>query len=136
MPFMPTASPKPCSQCGTLVRDGSARCDAHKVAAWTHRPDAVTRTTGRRLQAQRAALFSREPLCRPCRKEGRVTEATIRDHIVSLEEGGADDDDNTQPICRICHGAKTARESARGRGGQMSAAPKVETDWVATFSRK
>jgi 5-methylcytosine-specific restriction endonuclease McrA len=75
---------------------------------------------GRKLQLQRAALFAREPLCRECIKYGRISEAVIRDHIVPLAEGGSDDDDNIQPLCRACSDAKTATESARGRGGRKT----------------
>jgi 5-methylcytosine-specific restriction protein A len=108
-------APKPCAQCGTLVGDGSARCDAHKRNAWQRYGNTTKRTAGRRLQRDRAALFAREPLCRECQRHGRVTLATIRDHIVPLAEGGADDDANTQPLCQACSDAKTEAESKRGR---------------------
>lgn len=125
---MPTAAPKPCSSCGALVRDGSSRCDAHKPVAWLLKRPEVKRTAGRKLQAQRAALFGREPLCRTCHRVGRRVLATIRDHIAPLFEGGSDDDDNIQPLCRACSDIKTSQESARGRGNQMSTAAKAETD--------
>lgn len=57
-----------------------------------------------------------EPLCRVCNAQGRITPATIRDHIKSLAEGGADEESNTQPLCETCHDAKTETEKARGRG--------------------
>ncbi len=63
----------------------------------------------------RAALFTSQPLCVECRAQGRVTLATQRDHIVSLEEGGADDDSNVQGLCQPCHDAKSKAESQRGR---------------------
>jgi 5-methylcytosine-specific restriction protein A len=111
---MPTASPKPCVVCACLVHDGTTRCAAHKRPLWVKRPEAK-RITGRPLQRRRAELFAREPLCRECRKAGRVSEAVIRDHVVPLAEGGADDDDNVQPLCQTCSDAKSAGESARGR---------------------
>lgn len=115
---MPQAAPKPCTQCGTLVRDGSARCDQHKAAAWV-KTVPYKRESGRRLQRKRVELFTREPLCRECTKQGRVSLAEIRDHITPLAEGGSDDDSNVQPLCTSCSDAKTKRESARGvrRGG-------------------
>jgi 5-methylcytosine-specific restriction enzyme A len=100
-------------QCSVLVFDGSSRCEAHKVKAWA-KTATYKRESGRPLQRKRAALFAREPLCRECRKHGRVTPATIRDHIKPLAEGGTDDDDNIQPLCTPCSDAKTAEESARG----------------------
>ena len=113
---MPYASPKPCSHpaCAVLVRDGTSRCPQHKVQAWASTPGQVKRRTGRALQRDREALFSREPLCRECVSQGRTTLATIRDHIKPLAEGGVDDDSNVQPLCQACSDAKTAAESARG----------------------
>lgn len=141
---MPTASPKPCVLCRVLVRDGTSRCALHKLAAWVGRPE-VKRTTGRKLQRQRAALFTREPLCRECAKHGLATPAVIRDHIAPLAEGGSDDDGNVQPLCRPCSDAKTAAESARGRrrgsvtaptGGVSKSSPAApETERLAGFSR-
>jgi 5-methylcytosine-specific restriction protein A len=71
--------------------------------------------TGRKLQAARAALFGREPLCRICKANGRTRLADTRDHIKPLAEGGADDDSNTQPLCRACNDAKGQQEAQRGR---------------------
>jgi 5-methylcytosine-specific restriction enzyme A len=112
---MPTAAPKPCSQCGVLVSDGSSRCQAHKTVQWTKRPE-VQRITGRKLQGLRYELFCREPLCRICWAEGRTTLATIRDHIQPLAEGGTEDDSNIQPICADCDDVKSKAERLRARG--------------------
>jgi 5-methylcytosine-specific restriction protein A len=97
------------------------RCAAHggEPKSWTKRakPDVVAtpRLRGRANQRRRANLFAREPLCRECAKQGRVTIATIRDHIVPLGEGGAEGvDENEQPLCQSCSDIKTAAESARG----------------------
>lgn len=98
-----------------LVRDGSSRCSKHQREAWAKKPTATKRITGRRLLALRAALFRRNPLCVECTKLGLVVLATQRDHIVPLEEGGADDDDNTQGLCHDHHHAKSLAEALRGR---------------------
>ena len=63
----------------------------------------------------RESLFRRDPLCVECKRLGLVVLATQRDHIVSLEEGGADDDDNTQGLCVEHHEAKSKTEAARAR---------------------
>lgn len=63
----------------------------------------------------RAQVLRDEPLCRPCSKRGRVTQATIADHVIPKAEGGTDDRDNYQPICAPCHVVKTAAESKRAR---------------------
>jgi 5-methylcytosine-specific restriction protein A len=118
---MPKSPPRPCTKpgCGRLVHDGSGRCEAHPKPAWSKPETATKRTTGRKLQTMRAQLFTANPLCVMCEAEGRVTEATQRDHIVPLAEGGADDESNVQGLCRECHDIKSKEESARGRGGAL-----------------
>lgn len=76
------------------------------------------RITGRRLQARREALFQRAPLCAECRRQGRVTPATVRDHVIPLAEGGPDDESNEQGLCEACHAVKSAAEARRGRWGK------------------
>ena len=114
---MPIAAPRLCTHpgCSALVRDGSGRCARHPKPAWAKPVTATKRITGRRLQAMRADLFAREPLCAECQRLGRVTLATQRDHIKPLAEGGADDDTNVQGLCEPCHEAKSLAESLRGR---------------------
>lgn len=65
----------------------------------------------------RSALFTREPLCRECKRNGRVSLATQRDHVKPLAEGGADDETNEQGLCDECHEAKSLAEALRGRRG-------------------
>lgn len=114
---MPKSAPRPCNQpgCGVLVRDGGNRCPRHPKEVWVKPPDATKRITGRKLQRMRAALFTRDPLCAECRRHGRVTLATQRDHIKPLAEGGLDDESNEQGLCHACHEAKSLAEAARGR---------------------
>jgi len=116
---MPVAAPRPCSHpgCGVLVRDGSGRCAKHPRKAWVKpaSKQATKRITGRRLQAMRAALFARDPICAECRKLGLVELATQRDHIVPLAEGGLDDPTNEQGLCDQHHEAKSLAEAIRGR---------------------
>ncbi|WP_367847019.1 HNH endonuclease [Rhodoferax sp. WC2427] len=114
---MPQAAAKPCSHpgCGVLVRDGSSRCAKHPRPQWTKKPTATKRITGRKLQAMRADLFRRAPLCVACKALGVVMLATQRDHIIPLAEGGADDQSNEQGLCDACHDAKSLTEASRGR---------------------
>lgn len=83
---------------------------------WQGNSDSKRKITGRALQREREMLFKLEPLCRECAKHGRVTIASIRDHIINLAEGGEDTRENTQPLCRPCSDVKTAEEAKRGRG--------------------
>ena len=52
-----------------------------------------------------------EPLCRECRKAGRIVPATDVDHRVARADGGTDDRSNLQPLCHACHSRKTVREN-------------------------
>ncbi len=113
---MPATPPKPCSHpgCGVLVRDGSSRCAKHPKAQWAKPVTATKRVTGRKLQALRAELFARQPLCVLCQAQGKVTLASQRDHIIPLAEGGADDAANVQGLCEPCHASKSESERTRG----------------------
>lgn len=116
---MPKAAPKKCTfvGCAVLVSDSSGRCADHQRPTWTKRVEATKRITGRRLQKMRADLFTREPLCAECKKHGRITPATQRDHVIPLAEGGADDETNEQGLCDACHEIKSLAEAQRARYG-------------------
>lgn len=62
----------------------------------------------------RAKILAEEPLCRLCLEQGRTEASTRVDHIVPLSQGGSDDRGNKQGLCKACHDAKTAAESAEG----------------------
>jgi len=49
-------------------------------------------------------------LCQVCLSSGRTTLAAEVDHIKRKADGGTDDVDNLQAICRECHRLKTAVE--------------------------
>lgn len=71
---------------------------------------------GSAWDALRLIILQRDAgLCVPCRAAGRVTPAAEVDHVVNRARGGADEPANLQAICRACHKAKTARESAESR---------------------
>ncbi len=59
------------------------------------------------------ALRRDDYLCVPCRKAGRVTEATEVDHITPKAQDGTDDMENLQSICSDCHKAKTKAETSK-----------------------
>lgn len=117
-----------------LPRSNSGRT-GHR---WNENRHGGNRIRGRKLQRLRQQLFAGEPLCRECAKYGRVTEATIRDHIISLAEGGTDAADNIQPLCRACSDAKTNREAVRGRGALILEKARTGTCAAGSqgFSRK
>lgn len=61
-------------------------------------------------QKLRAAVLTREPLCRMCKTLGIVELATNVDHL----SGDPSDNsaENLQPLCHACHSHKTGRERA------------------------
>lgn len=125
--------PKPCSECGTLVRDGTSRCEQHKVRLGTfadaRRGTRQERGYGAAWERTRKRILARDKgLCQPCLQAGRVAIAYAVDHIVSRAEGGGEHDTNLQAICRPCHQAKTQAEAARarGRGGLQLPSPTAQ----------
>ncbi len=119
---MPNAAPKPCTSCGTLVRDGSSRCVAHKVIvgqfADARRGSRHERGYGTAWDKLRARILKRDAgICQPCMAEGSVRQGTHVDHVVPKAEGGSDDESNLQTICAERHRLKTAAEAARARAG-------------------
>ena len=83
--------------------------------AWDHGGKSRhKRGYGRQHVKLRAELLAREPLCRHCKAKGRVTVATIADHITPIAEGGAVHDiANMQPLCHDCHTDKTLRDQGK-----------------------
>lgn len=73
------------------------------------------RIRSREWRAKRRAVIARDPVCRRCWRRGSAE----ADHIIARADGGTDDMDNLQGVCRYCHASKTARESAARRRKAM-----------------
>lgn len=82
---------------------------------WDHKGKSTkARGYGRQHQKLREQLFKQEPLCRMCKAKGRVTVATIADHIVRIADGGpVHDISNLQPLCQPCHDRKSLLEQGK-----------------------
>lgn len=117
---MPVSAPRPCKSagCRLLVTDGSSWCADHKPKRNDH-GSFGKRKTGRQGVKDRERIKRRDQgLCQMCLKEGKLKVGTEVDHIISLAQGGEDDDENKWLLCTGCHHAKTASERrAAGRGG-------------------
>lgn len=74
----------------------------------------------------RERILERDPVCVICLAKGIVTETKIVDHVLSLAEGGTDDDDNLQGLCKPCSDQKTEEESARAQGRKPGAVTKAK----------
>jgi 5-methylcytosine-specific restriction protein A len=82
------------------------------------RPSAARRGYGSRWQAYRLAFLRSHPLCAECERNGRLTPATVVDHIIPhrgdwelfWREG------NHQSLCAVHHSEKTVeRDGGFGR---------------------
>jgi 5-methylcytosine-specific restriction protein A len=71
---------------------------------------ATPRLRGRAGMKQRQRRLLAEPLCRDCKAEGKVTLATVPDHIVPLAFGGSDTDDNIRCLCEHHHRIRTREQ--------------------------
>jgi 5-methylcytosine-specific restriction endonuclease McrA len=57
-------------------------------------------------------IFARaKGCCQDCRRKLMAGERWHRDHIVPLEDGGANAEGNFQILCEACHGKKTGAEA-------------------------
>lgn len=70
-------------------------------------------TRWRRLRERKLRA---DPLCEQCAARGQIVPATVVDHIVPINEGGAPlDMQNLQSLCDRCHNRKSGREAHRKR---------------------
>lgn len=134
---MPSAAPRPCriTGCRALVADGTGYCPAHKRAALLSFADPSRgsrheRGYGTRWDVIRERILLRDAgMCQECLRNGVANYCAGKrfgayvDHITPRAQGGTDDDENLQTLCRACHTVKTDREKNVGRGGRKSQTP-------------
>ena len=140
---MSLSAPKhPCAYpgCPTLVAGHSGKCEKHRIQQRREleagRASATSRGYGSRWRTARKRFLELNPLCVECNRMGRLTAATVVDHIVP-HKGDAElfwDQSCWQALCKPCHDRKTAREDGRwGRAGQISSAKRSGAGAPATF---
>lgn len=71
------------------------------------------RLRGRKAQARRLKLWSKDPCCAKCGKLTDYPSGFQADHIVPLFKGGEDDEKNMQVLCMVCHDTKTNDDLGR-----------------------
>lgn len=76
------------------------------------RETATQRGYGGAWQRARLAYLQHHPLCVQCESEGKVTAASVVDHITPHkgDKGLFWDSNNWQALCKPCHSRKTAKE--------------------------
>lgn len=108
---MPRRPSTPCKQngCPNLVSYGSRYCDQHKE---DHRYEVKsTKEKGytSRWNKARLRFLKVHPLCVKCQSNGKLTKATVVDHITP-HRGDQDlfwNQANWQALCKSCHDRKT-----------------------------
>ena len=108
---MPRSPERPCRfpGCPNLC-DHGVYCNDHSDYSADHlRGNAAERGYGGKWRNARARFLRKHPLCVKCRENGKLTPATVVDHIIPHRGDPVLfwDENNWQPLCRDCHGEKT-----------------------------
>jgi len=116
--ILPQKPQKPCGYpgCPELIREGRY-CPVHKTEMSrqynaTRDPD-FNQRYGRQWRKIRTLYISKHPLCEECEKSGRLVPATEVHHIIPLDEGGSNADENLQALCKPCHSRHTLNETRK-----------------------
>lgn len=89
---------------------------------WTSGGTSRTSTTaGKRFRA--TVLRRDDHRCQKCGYHDPTGMSLEADHIINHAQGGTDDPDNGQTLCKRCHRNKTAKESAHGRRTRTKRGP-------------
>ena len=117
---MPHKPKRPCSYPGCPELTDGRFCPVHQKAYEKdynrrHRDmSAQEFYNSREWRLKRHEHLAEEPLCRECRRRGRLARATVVDHIVPIRFGGERlDDGNLQSLCASCHSRKSITEGSR-----------------------
>jgi 5-methylcytosine-specific restriction protein A len=122
---MPKKPLKPCRHPGCPELTEGRYCNKHQRQVTReynrkHRPYQKLYKTAR-WQRLRRRLLSEHPLCTLCKLQGRITPATVADHI-KPHKGNLElfwDEGNLQALCKSCHDSKTAKEGRWGEKGKV-----------------
>ncbi|CAH0435486.1 HNH endonuclease [Clostridium neonatale] len=109
---MPKKPLKPCKQPGCPKLTEEKYCYEHKALHMNDRANATLRGYDSRWRAARNRFLKVNPLCVKCRKEDKLTKATVVDHI-KPHRGDKNlfwDQSNWQSLCKTCHDKKTMSE--------------------------
>ena len=123
---MPTRPKSLCRKPGCVQAISSPGfCEKHVKSSdgWsqTNRASSSARGYDWKWRKTRGRILERDSgLCQLCLEQGLLIPASEVDHIVSRANGGNDNSDNLQAICRSCHKKKTNREKLNPESGGYS----------------
>lgn len=103
---------KPCKHPGCPKLTVGNYCEEHEKLHANDRADASSRGYDSRWRIARNRFLKANPLCVRCKEKGKLTKATIVDHI-KPHRGDKElfwDESNWQPLCKRCHDTKTMTE--------------------------
>lgn len=119
---MPIKPKRPCAYPGCPELTAKQYCNKHQRLVASEyeqrRGSATSRGYDGRWQKARMTYLLNNPLCVVCETKGRVTSATVVDHI-KPHKGNRIlfwDESNWQSLCKHCHDRKTAKEMAHVNG--------------------
>lgn len=119
---MPHSPRRPCriQGCRLFCEPGSQYCEEHRKEIekdyneHTRDKDAQAFYDSPAWRAVRRQKLREQPCCEECLRQGKITPATLVDHIVPIRQGGARlDFRNLQSLCQPCHSAKSIKEGSR-----------------------
>jgi 5-methylcytosine-specific restriction protein A len=106
---MPSKLKTRCRHVGCPELTHNGYCDKHRGAADRRRGSARERGYDYRWEQARIQYLQDNPLCAECGRNGKVTAATVVDHIED-HKGNHElfwDRKNWQALCKQCHDRKT-----------------------------
>lgn len=117
MPYRPK---KPCSYPGCPKLTNERYCPEHKKImnaqydARIRDRDAAEFYHSKEWKRLRQGFLLEHPFCEECWRNGKLTKASVVDHIVPIKQGGpALDENNLQALCVSCHSRKSVIEGSR-----------------------
>jgi|SRR5690606_5488580 len=123
---MPRKLPTACNfpGCPELTYDRFCRRHRREVKRGydKQRGSASQRGYNAQWRKARKRYLTEHPLCVECEKNGRLTPATVVDHIIP-HKGDMQlfwDESNWQPLCKPCHDRKTATQDGRWNRSNQS----------------
>ena len=111
---MPRTPKRPCRYpgCPNLCDSGVYCRQQSQYSSDRLRGNAEARGYNAEWRRARKAFLQQNPLCSECRKAGKLTPATVVDHIIP-HRGDKRlfwDEKNWQSLCKSCHDKKTGHE--------------------------